>query len=68
MSKHKIDMTKIDLEATREALRAYRKSDPNFDRAIADYIDAEASLKKDPAEGQSAKSLGPAQKRVLESG
>jgi predicted transcriptional regulator len=56
----------IDLEATLEALRAYRKSDPNFERAIADYVDAEASLKKDPAEGQRAEDLGPAQKRVLE--
>ncbi|HSS51456.1 MAG TPA: hypothetical protein VLX28_21135 [Thermoanaerobaculia bacterium] len=56
----------IDLEATLEALRAYRKSDPNFERAIADYVDAEATLKEDPAEGQRAEDLGPAQKRVLE--
>ncbi|HEX4966083.1 MAG TPA: hypothetical protein VF173_35060 [Thermoanaerobaculia bacterium] len=44
----------MDLEATPEALRAYRKSDPNFEQAIADYVDAEASLKEDPAEGQRA--------------
>jgi predicted transcriptional regulator len=56
----------IDLEATLEALRAYRKSDPNFERAIADYVDAEASLKEDPAEGQRAEDIGPAQKRVLD--
>src|SRR3954453_22731698 len=56
----------LDLEATLEALRAYRKSDPNFERAIADYVDAEASLKEDPVEGQRAEDLGPAQKRVLE--
>jgi len=55
-----------DLEATLEALRAYRKSDPNFERAIEDYVDAEASLKEDPAEGQSAEEIGPAHKRVLE--
>jgi hypothetical protein len=36
----------VDLEATLESLRAYRKSDPNFERAIADYVDAEASLKE----------------------
>lgn len=54
-----------DLEVTLESLRAYRKSDPNFDRAIADYVDAEASLKEDPAEGKRA-DLGPTQKRVLE--
>jgi predicted transcriptional regulator len=55
-----------DLEATLEALRAYRKSDPNFERAIEDYVDAEASLKEDPAEGQRAEGIGTAQKRVLE--
>ena len=56
----------MDLEATLEALRAYRQSDPNFERAIADYVDAEASLKEDPAEGRSAEDIGPAQTRVLE--
>jgi predicted transcriptional regulator len=54
-----------ELEATLEGLRAYRKSDPNFDRAIADYVDAEASLKEDPAEGQRAEEMGPAQTRIL---
>ncbi len=48
-----------DLEASLEDLRAYRKSDPCFERAIADYFDAEASLKEDPAEGRAA-GLGPA--------
>jgi len=43
-----------DLEATPERLRAYRERDPNFERAIADYVDAEASLKEDPAEGHRA--------------
>ena len=55
-----------DLEVTLEALRAYRKSDPDFERAIEDYVDAEASLKEDPAEGQRVEDIGPAQKRVLE--
>jgi predicted transcriptional regulator len=52
-----------DLEATLESLRAYRKSDPNFDRAIADYVDAEASLQEDPAEGTRAAAAGPSQKK-----
>jgi predicted transcriptional regulator len=56
----------MELEATLEALRAYRKGDPNFERAIADYVDAEASLQEDPAEGQSGEDMGPAQARVLE--
>lgn len=56
----------MDLEVTLEALRAYRKNDSNFERAIADYVDAEASLKEDPAEGQRAEDIGPAQKRVLD--
>jgi len=56
----------MDLEATLEALRAYRKSDPNYERALADYVDAEASLKEDPAEGQRAEDMGPAQARMLE--
>jgi predicted transcriptional regulator len=56
----------MDLEATLESLRAYRRSDPNFERAIADYVDAEASLTEDPAEGQRAMDIGPAQTRILE--
>src|SRR5436305_122008 len=56
----------MDLEASLEDLRAYRKRDPNFELAIADYVDVEASLKEDPAEGQRAVDLGPAQARVLE--
>ena len=62
----RVRQVEADLEATLERLRAYRKSDPNFDRAIADYADAEASLKEDPAEGRSATDLGPAQTRILE--
>jgi len=54
-----------DLEKTLERLRAYRKSDPDFERAIADYVDAEASLKEDPAEGRRAVAVGPAQARMF---
>jgi hypothetical protein len=46
----------VDLEASLQDLRAFRRRDPDFERAIADYIDAEASLKEDPAEGQRADS------------
>jgi hypothetical protein len=56
-----------DLEATLGELRVYRKREPNFEGAIADYIDAEASLKEDPAEGQRT-DTGPAQTRILEDG
>jgi hypothetical protein len=45
---------KLDLEATLKNLSAFRKGDSTFERAIADYVDAEASLKEDPAEGQKA--------------
>ena len=56
----------VDLEATLASLRAYRKSDPTFDRAIADYVDAEASLKEDPAEGRRVPvDAGPAEARML---
>lgn len=55
-----------DLEATLEALRVYRKNDPKLDRAIADYVGAEAALKEDPAEGRRVEEIGPTQKRVLE--
>lgn len=56
----------LDLESTLESLRAYRKRDPRFEQAIADYVDAEASLGSDPAEGKRAVSPGPAQTRILE--
>jgi predicted transcriptional regulator len=62
----RVQQVEQDLEATLESLRAYRKSDPNFDRAIADYVDAEASLRDDPAEGREAVDMGPAQVKILE--
>ncbi len=46
-----------DLEATLGRLRACRKRDPSFERAIADYVEAEASLEEDPAEGQKVASI-----------
>ncbi|MEA2691282.1 MAG: hypothetical protein QOJ16_669 [Acidobacteriota bacterium] len=62
----RVKQVEVDLEATLESLRAYRKSDPNFDRAIADYLDAEASLQEDPAEGQRAVDVGPTQAKILD--
>jgi len=40
-----------DLESTLEDLRAHRKRDPNFERAIAEFVDAEVT-QDDPAEGR----------------
>ena len=42
-----------DLEATLASLRAYRKRDPHFRTAVAEFVDAEARFgKEDPAEGK----------------
>ena len=41
-----------ELEATLAELRAYRKSDPDFERAIAAAAEAEAMADRDPAEGR----------------
>jgi predicted transcriptional regulator len=40
-----------DLEASLEDLRAYRKSDPDFEQSFERFIEAELRLKDDPAEG-----------------
>lgn len=55
-----------DLEATLEDLRAYRKSDPNFERAIAEFVEAEATVKHDPAEGRMVSRVGPTESMVRE--
>ena len=39
------------LEATLKSLEAYRKKDPEYRRAIAAFVDAEASV-TDPLEGE----------------
>ena len=60
------------LEANLESLRAYRKQDPGFQRAIAAFVEAEASL-EDPLEGEPIegqfvegqfKPAGPVQSRI----
>lgn len=62
------------LEATLQNLEAYRKKDPAYKRAIAAFVDAEASV-KDPLEGEpfeesdpqdSTKPTGPVQSGVRE--
>jgi predicted transcriptional regulator len=40
-----------DLEASLGGLRAYRRQDPGFRRAIAAFVEAEASI-EDPIEGE----------------
>ena len=41
-----------ELESTLNDLRAYRKRDPNFEHAIKAFVEAEASMEYDPAEGR----------------
>ena len=65
-----------DLEATLAELRAYRKRDPEFRRAINDLIAAESALspRDDPAEGRvvntadssERKELGATETRILD--
>ncbi len=54
-----------ELESTLEDLRAYRKSDPNFERAIAEFVEAETKTKNDPAEGRVVKNVGRNESVVL---
>ena len=54
-----------DLEATLARLRAFRARDPNFQSAIEGWVDAEASLQTDPAEGVPAGRTRLARKRPL---
>ena len=48
-----------DLESTLEDLRAYRERDPDFERAIAEFVEAEITAKDDPAEGRVVTQGGP---------
>ena len=55
------------LEANLARLRAYRESDHGFQRAVAAFVESEASL-DDPVEGELISSeieqIGPAQSRI----
>lgn len=54
-----------ELESTLEELRAYRKSDPDFERAIAKFVEAEMTAKHDPAEGRVVTEVGRNESVVL---
>ncbi|MGZ4829648.1 MAG: hypothetical protein ACXVKH_07345 [Candidatus Angelobacter sp.] len=58
------------LEANLAGLRAYRRQDPEFRKAIAEFVEAEAAL-EDPLEGEivetppaEAKAAGPVQSKI----
>jgi predicted transcriptional regulator len=59
-----------DLNAVLAQIKAYRRADPNFETAIAEFVDAEARLgAADPAEGIALvgkPAVGPTQTRVRE--
>jgi hypothetical protein len=58
------------LEANLAGLRAYRRQDPGFQKAIGEFVEAEATL-DDPLEGEiveaqsvEAKATGPVQNKI----
>lgn len=58
-----------DLAATLNDLRAYRQSDPNFDRSLKEFVKAEISEGPDPLEGtvvmeSDIDRLGPSQQKI----
>jgi hypothetical protein len=53
-----------DLEATLVRLRAHRARDPDFQGAIQDWVDAEASSEHDPAEGDRTENAPRERKRA----
>lgn len=55
-----------DLESTLEDLRAYRKSDPNFEGAIAEFVEAEMTANHDPAEGRVVTEVGRKESVVID--
>lgn len=63
------------LQTTLEKLREYRKCDPGFQQAKVEYIDAEASLGRDPLDGEiiegeivngEVQAIGPVQSKIRE--
>ncbi len=56
-----------DLVKALERVRAYRRSDPDFTKAMAEFVDAEARWgDADPVEGGAKEIAGPAQAMVHE--
>jgi hypothetical protein len=54
-----------DLRDTLRRLKAYRKMDPSFESAIAEFVDAEAAFAgEDPVEGRHESTAGPSQTMV----
>lgn len=54
-----------DLQQVLTRVRAYRRSDPKFEKAIAQFVDAEASSgSDDPVEGHTKPRAGPAQTMI----
>jgi hypothetical protein len=53
------------LEATLRRVREYRRADPKFESAMAEFAEAEVTLAgEDPAEGEAASPPGPAQRTL----
>jgi hypothetical protein len=64
----RIAAVEVDLSSTLEDLRAYRKSDPNFERSIREVVEAEAMASHDPMEGTLVlenESAGPTERKML---
>ncbi|MHA1598768.1 MAG: hypothetical protein ACTSV1_08610 [Alphaproteobacteria bacterium] len=55
-----------DLQATLDDLRAYRKSDPDFERAIDAFVEAEATGAGDPVDGRAEEQSGPVETTIRE--
>jgi len=54
-----------ELESTLNKLRAHRRNDPNFERNIEAFVEAEAKLSaSDPAEGRTEIAEGPVQTKI----
>lgn len=54
-----------DLQQVLQRVKAYRRSDPKFEKAIAKFVDVEARFgSADPAEGRAEAGAGPAQAMV----
>jgi len=54
-----------ELQSTLEDLRAYRKRDPRFERAIEAVVEAEVTAHEDPAEHTSTATRQPSKKKNL---
>jgi predicted transcriptional regulator len=57
-----------DLQESLRRLQAYRTADPDFESAIAEFVESETTLaSEDPAEGEAKpRAAGPAQRMVRE--